>query len=98
MRLANLTIPLGTQLSNEQDVTGISSMSFYGPAALTAVVTVEASPDDGVTWFPTATVITVDVITFLSPVEATRIRLNSAGNEAADRVIAVHASSPNIGA
>jgi hypothetical protein len=96
MRLANLTIPLGTSVSNEVDTIGITHITIYGPAVLTGVVTLELSPDKGVTWYDSGTTIAVDARENQSFLHADRVRLTSAGVEAADRVFNMHGSTLDV--
>ncbi len=93
MRLQNLVIPNTATLSNEIDVTGIDDLTIYGPAALTAAVSVEVSPDKGVTWIDTTLDVIIIAGTRVSPVHGDRLRLSSAGAEGAIRTFAVHGST-----
>ena len=93
MRLANLTILNTETISNVIDVTGIEDLTIYGPTALTAAVSVEVSPDKGVTWIDTTLDVIINAGTRVHPVHGDKLRVVSAGAEGADRVFAVHGST-----
>jgi hypothetical protein len=92
VRLANMTIPSGTQVSNEIDVTVITHLAIYSPAALTGVIGVEISPDKGVTWYVTGLVPVIDDRVHGEFIHADKMRLTSTINEAADRIFPVQGS------
>lgn len=94
MRLPNLTIPNGQQLSNIIEVPSLDKATFYGPAALTGVVTIQLSGDDGVTWHNGPTIAALALVT-INPLLTTRVRLSSAAAEGADRIFFVNGGGPN---
>jgi hypothetical protein len=96
VRLANMTIPLGTQVSNEIDVTGIDHLSIYGPGVLTGTIAAEISPDKGTTWYPSGAVPAVNVRVNLDEVHGDRMRLTSDMVEVADRIFSVQGSTLNV--
>lgn len=93
MRLQDLVIPIGTQISNEIDVLHIDDLTVFGPAVLTGTIDIEISPDKGVTWFDTTLNIAINASTRLHPVHGGKVRLNSDMNEVAARTFKVHGSS-----
>lgn len=95
MRLQDLVIPLGAQLSNEIDVSIIADLTTYGPGALTGTVAIELSPDGGTTWYDSGSTVAVDARTSIDPVHAELMRLSSDMAEAAERVVPVWGGDKN---
>lgn len=94
MRLPNLTIPNGQTLSNEIEVPSLDKATFYGAAALTGVVTIQLSGDDGTTWHNGPAIAALALVT-INPLLTTKVRLSSTLAEGADRIFFVNGGGPN---
>ncbi|MGD9631368.1 MAG: hypothetical protein AB7V18_19185 [Pyrinomonadaceae bacterium] len=94
MRLPNLTIPAAGVASNAIELPSLDKVTLFAPAALTAVVTIQLSGDDGVTWHNAPT-IAINAMVTINPALASMLRVLSAGAEAADRIFFVHGGGPN---
>lgn len=98
MRLEGSTISSGG-LNGSTCTTGGSvynSFSVYGPGALTGVATLQASPNDGGSWFDvpddagTPITIAAGAMVRVHNVECTHLRVQSTLAEAAERVFQIH--------
>lgn len=97
-RLGSLTIAESGDTSDEltfNQLRFLSAIAIQGPAELTGAVTVEVSFDREGDTFVTLqsggsdVTIPADKVTVLSPIPAARLRVVSAGTEAAERVFPI---------
>lgn len=93
MRLPDLVIALGAQLSNEVELASVDKLTFYGAAAYTGVITIQLSPN-GTDWYDGDALAADDTVT-VNPALAERVRLSSTLAEAAERVSPLHGGGPN---
>ncbi|KKN23260.1 hypothetical protein LCGC14_0906740 [marine sediment metagenome] len=96
MRLDDLVIPNGTQLSNAVKTSGIyDKFTVFGAAAYTGVIALEASAD-GANWVDTGLTVAASALLRVDSLQAEQLRLNSTLNEAAERTTPVHATGPRV--
>lgn len=93
MRLPDLVIALGAQLSNEVELASVDKLTVYGAAAYTGVVTLQFSPN-GADWFDGDAVAAATMLEVPLAL-AERVRLSSTLAEAAERVTPLHGGGPN---
>ena len=97
MRLDNAVIDLGETQSSKVSTEVYDSFTLYAPAVFTGAVSVEASPDDGISWNSvliagTPIILGAGEAVTLIKFHGTHFRVVSDMAEVAERIIQVHGS------
>lgn len=95
MKLPNLTILSGQQLSNSVPLVSVDKATVFAAAAFTGVITIQLSGDDETTWHNGPALAALAMVS-INPALASHIRLSSTLAEGADRVNFLHAGGPNV--
>lgn len=99
MRLEDSVIASSGSNGTAVSLEAVDSFTMTAPAALTGVVTLQQSPDDGTNWFDITSagvVVTIgagETVTCIK-LHGSHVRAQSAASEAAERTFTVHGSGP----